>query len=209
MKELRYFECMFAKGTKENYTEDGFSICIIGYDEPTPEDATDFCSLDLKTFKYDFVSNVFEKTKDEAGEEFNLENEENFPVFIKTFEIKKDDISIDLNEIYVESNDDIYQKTWTNKENYHFEFQLTTWFDVDKKFYIDTLNNDDIWVNVFAFYDPIEDEFFMEYCIDSSDGQEYFNYIPTKTEKENIIYSLKETLETEDLIEYIKDFIKE
>lgn len=209
MKKLRYFECMFARGTQEDYYEDGFSICIIGYDEPTPEDATDFCSLDLKTFKYDFVSNVFEKTKDEAGEEFNLENEENFPVFIKTFEIKKDDISIDLDEVFVEPNDDICQKTWTNKENYHFEFQLITWFDVDKKFYIDTLNNDDIWVNVFAFYDPIEDELFMEYCIDSSDEQEYFKYIPTKTEKENIICSLKETLETEDLIEYIKDFIKE
>lgn len=77
----QYYECEFAKGTEDNYTSNGYSICIVAKREPTLEEATEFLKQDLEYIGYDFVSNIFPLTYEEAHDMFDMDNEENFPVF--------------------------------------------------------------------------------------------------------------------------------
>lgn len=80
--ENKYFEVEFARyiGDFGDYTSD-YSICIIGEREPTTEEATEFCKEDLQRLGYDFVSNVFPLSSEEAHNFFDMENEEAFPIF--------------------------------------------------------------------------------------------------------------------------------
>ena len=58
-----------------------YSICIIGVKQPTRKEAEDFCKKDMIEFGYDNVSSVLEISKEEASNFFDMENEQNFPVF--------------------------------------------------------------------------------------------------------------------------------
>lgn len=80
--ENKYFEVEFARyiGDFEDYISD-YSICIIGKREPSTEEATEFCKEDLQRLGYDFVSNVFPLSSEEAHNFFDMENEEAFPIF--------------------------------------------------------------------------------------------------------------------------------
>ena len=80
--ENKYYEVEFARyiGDFGDYASD-YSICIIGKKEPTPEEATKFCKEDLQRLGYDFVSNVFPISFEEAHRFFDTENEKEFPVF--------------------------------------------------------------------------------------------------------------------------------
>lgn len=59
---------------------------------------------------------------------------------------------------------------------------LETWFDVDRKFGLDTASKDDAWLNMYAKYDPFADTLRIECEIDSADGSSYFDYEPTDAE---------------------------
>lgn len=76
--EKKYYEIEFARhiGDFEDY-----SICIIGKREPSIEEATEFCKEDLQRLGYDFVSNVFPISCEEAHAFFDMENEDTFPIF--------------------------------------------------------------------------------------------------------------------------------
>ncbi len=80
--EKKYYEIEFARyiGIFKDYTSD-YSICIIGEREPSTEEATEFCKEDLQRLGYDFVSNVFPLSWEEAHNFFDMENEEAFPIF--------------------------------------------------------------------------------------------------------------------------------
>ena len=80
--ENKYFEVEFARyiGNSEDYISD-YSICIIGKREPSIKEATEFCKEDLEKLGYDFVSNVFPLSSEEAHSFFDMENEEVFPIF--------------------------------------------------------------------------------------------------------------------------------
>lgn len=80
--EKKYYEVEFAKylSNFEDYISD-YSICIIGEREPSIEEATEFCKEDLQKLGYDFVSNVFPLSLEEAHKFFDMENEEWFPIF--------------------------------------------------------------------------------------------------------------------------------
>lgn len=60
---------------------------------------------------------------------------------------------------------------------------LETWFDVDKKFGTNTKDDDDVWLNVYAKYNPFDDTLRIECEIDKPKGSEYFDYTPTEAEE--------------------------
>lgn len=72
---------------------------------------------------------------------------------------------------------------------------IETWFDVDKKFGTDT-SDDDVWLNMYAKYNPFKDTLRIECEIDKPLESEYFAYEPTESEsqfiKEMIAEKIKE-----------------
>lgn len=73
---------------------------------------------------------------------------------------------------------------------------IETWFDVDKKFHIDTAADDDAWLNLYGRYNPYDDTLRLEGEISRQDGSSYFDYEPTKAEawliKEMIAEKIRE-----------------
>lgn len=63
---------------------------------------------------------------------------------------------------------------------------IETWFDVDKKFCVDTAADDDTWLNMYGRYNPYEDTLRIECEISRPDSSSYFDYTQTKAEDELI-----------------------
>ena len=63
---------------------------------------------------------------------------------------------------------------------------IETWFDVDKKFHIDTASDDDTWLNMYGRYNPFDDTLRIECEISRQDSSSYFDYEPTKDEAQLI-----------------------
>lgn len=95
-------------------------------------------------------------------------------------ELESTDIAID-NEMEVDC--DIGQETTA---------YIETWFDVDKKFGLDIIDEDGTWLNMYAKYNPFSDTLRLECEISKDNGSEYFDYEPTQGE-----------------IQFIKDMIAE
>ena len=74
---------------------------------------------------------------------------------------------------------------------------LETWFDVDKKFGTNTKDNDDVWLNMYAKYNPFDDTLRIECEIDKPKGSEYFDYTPTEAEERLIKDMIEETIKSE------------
>ena len=56
------------------------------------------------------------------------------------------------------------------------------WFDVDKKFGVQTADDDSTWLNMYGKYNPFEDTLRIECEISRDNGSEYFDYQPTDSE---------------------------
>ena len=63
-------------------------------------------------------------------------------------------------------------------------FPVESWFDVDKKFGLNTHGDDGVWVNVYATYNPCTNEVKIPFMVDTDDGECEREYIPTDAEKE-------------------------
>ena len=63
---------------------------------------------------------------------------------------------------------------------------LETWFDVGKKFGIDTASEDGTWLNMYAKYNPFADTLQIECEISRDNGSSYFDYKPTENESQLI-----------------------
>lgn len=74
---------------------------------------------------------------------------------------------------------------------------LETWFDVDKKFGTNTKDDDDVWLNVYAKYNPFDDTLRIECEIDKPKGSEYFDYTPTEAEERLIKDMIAEKIKAE------------
>ena len=74
---------------------------------------------------------------------------------------------------------------------------LETWFDVDKKFGTNTKDDEDVWLNVYAKYNPFDDTLRIECEIDKPTGSEYFDYTPTEAEATLIKDMIAETIKAE------------
>ena len=72
---------------------------------------------------------------------------------------------------------------------------IETWFDVDKKFGTDT-SADDVWLNMYAKYNPFEDTLRIECEIDKPLDSEYFDYEPTESETQLIKDMIAEKIQS-------------
>ena len=63
---------------------------------------------------------------------------------------------------------------------------IETWFDVDKKFGVQTADDDSTWLNMYGKYNPFEDTLRIECEISRDNGSEYFDYPPTDSEAQLI-----------------------
>ena len=74
---------------------------------------------------------------------------------------------------------------------------IETWFDVDKKFGVQTADDDSTWLNMYGKYNPFEDTLRIECEISRDNGSEYFDYEPTAAEtqliKEMIVEKIMQT----------------
>jgi len=84
-------------------------------------------------------------------------------------EFTKDDLAVDRD---MEIDCDIGQEILV-----YFE----CWFDADRKFGIDTSEND-AWLNMYGRFNPYEDTLTIECEIDRDDGSSDFDYFPTDAE---------------------------
>ena len=75
---------------------------------------------------------------------------------------------------------------------------IETWFDVDKKFMIHTDADEGTWLNMYARFDPFEDSVKIECTVSSDDGDQTFDYSPTKTEADLIKEMMTEKLREEE-----------
>lgn len=89
-------------------------------------------------------------------------------------ELTRDDIAIDSD---MQIDDDVGQEILV---------YIETWFDVDKKFHVDTASDDSAWLNMYGRYNPFEDSLRIECEISRQDGSSYFDYKPTKAEAQLI-----------------------
>jgi hypothetical protein len=78
MENIKYYEVEFGKRTDET---DVFSMCIVGKRKPTIEEAEKFLASDLEMMGYDYVTEVLEIDHDEAHNFFDMERENQFPIF--------------------------------------------------------------------------------------------------------------------------------
>lgn len=86
--DMRYFEIEFDNDPRnqEGHVSDmvgEYSICILGDDKPTIQEAAEFCKADMKRTGYKYVVNVLEIDREEAHKFFEMERENEFPVFRK------------------------------------------------------------------------------------------------------------------------------
>ena len=85
---------------------------------------------------------------------------------------------------------------------------IETWFDVDKKFHIDTASDDDTWLNMYGRYNPFDDTLRIECEINRQDNSSYFDYEPTKDEAQLIKDMIAEKIQ-EDYHQTPQEFCEE
>lgn len=97
-------------------------------------------------------------------------------------ELTRDDIAIDNDfEVDCETGQEITA-------------YVETWFDVDKKFGTDT-SDEDVWLNMYAMYNPFKDTLKVECVVDKPLESESFDYEPTKSEAQLIKDMITEKLQ--------------
>ena len=74
---------------------------------------------------------------------------------------------------------------------YFVDACIETFFDVDKKFGLNLKDSDGVWVNLYAKYNPCDNQFRVDYVVSSSDSNVWRVYQPTQGET-NMIQTLIE-----------------
>lgn len=74
-------------------------------------------------------------------------------------------------------------------------FPIECWFDVDKKFGLNTQGNDGLWVNLYGEYNPCANEVKISYVINADDGTFEREYTPTDTERELFVKLMEQACE--------------
>lgn len=63
---------------------------------------------------------------------------------------------------------------------------IESWFDVDRKFHINTASDNSTWLNMYGRYNPYRDTLMIEGVISSEDSEDSFDYEPTAAEAQLI-----------------------
>ena len=74
---------------------------------------------------------------------------------------------------------------------------IETWFDVDKKFNLQTGADEGTWLNMYGKYNPFADTLRIECEISRDDGSSYFDYEPSAGEAQLIKEMIAETMQKE------------
>ena len=72
---------------------------------------------------------------------------------------------------------------------------IETWFDVDKKFGIDTASEGGTWLNMYAKYNPFADTLSIECEVSREKGSSYFDYEPTADEAKMLKDAITEKIQ--------------
>lgn len=102
---------------------------------------------------------------------------------LQNSELTRDDIAIDGD---MQVDGDIGQEILV---------YIETWFDVDKKFHIDT-SDDGTWLNMYGRYNPYEDTLRIECEISSDEDSTTFDYEPTSFEAAIIKELISQKIDT-------------
>lgn len=83
---MKYFEIEFDNEPRnqdfaEGDTVGDYSICILGERQPSIQEAAEFCAADMDIMGYKYVVNVLEIDEEEARTFFDMERENEFPIF--------------------------------------------------------------------------------------------------------------------------------
>lgn len=93
----------------------------------------------------------------------------------ENMEMEKKDLNVDPQ---IEVDDDNPQQ---------INFMLDAWFEVDKKFKIETNGEEGTWLNLWGFYNPFEDTLKLKGQISYDDSSsDWFDYEPTSAESQLI-----------------------
>ncbi len=65
---------------------------------------------------------------------------------------------------------------------YFVDVYIETYFDIEKKFGLNLKDRDDVWVNLYAKYNPCDNRFRVDYVISSSNSNVWRVYQPTQAE---------------------------
>lgn len=88
---------------------------------------------------------------------------------------------------FEESDFCIHEDLELSVDNQYITALIETQFDMDKKFGINVLEDEDAWVNLYADYNPVTESFKVLYYIDSFKENYEREYIPTEDEKKAFI----------------------
>lgn len=101
-----------------------------------------------------------------------------------------------------------------NTETSMLLIPLECWFDCDKKFGLNILTNDDVWLNLFAEYNPMTEELRMFYDVDTPEKSHQREYIMTDEELKLLKTVIKQDIEKRNqmtcrefyLVEYVEHY---
>lgn len=198
------YDCVFdgelPSGSLENVYRDlnltapegfrGHSLCVSDVIEiVNPMDAKGADGRNIEKGFYFCNSFGFVRLADEVAATFQPQT---------TNEWRHGNLSID-GELEVEKND---------AEELEVTAEFHTWFDVDRKFHLNTAARDDAWVNLYAIYNVPHDSFRVVYILSTDDAEEAHNYKPT-TRELAIIRSLMADAARKDLENPLRAFAEE
>lgn len=95
-------------------------------------------------------------------------------------------------DIYIEP--DNVEISFDNE--HEISFYIQSWFDVDKKFNLNILEKDDVWLDMNGWYNPYNDKLRIECIIDEPESSKLFNYEPTENESKLIKDLLTEAIKS-------------
>ncbi len=98
-------------------------------------------------------------------------------------ELERDDIVVDPDLLIDDNNENVVNA------------YLETWFDVDKKFNIDTASDDDKWANMYADFNTATGELKISIHVSDNKDTEVIEYTPTDAERKLIIAMMEEKCE--------------
>lgn len=99
-------------------------------------------------------------------------------------ELERTDIAIDRDILLDDQN------------NQQLVAYIETWFDVDKKFGTKTDIDEGSSVDLYAIYNPTNDHLHMEYVVKTDDGETWYPYSPTESEKQLVKDMIAECIKT-------------
>ncbi len=109
-----------------------------------------------------------------------------------------------------ESGDiEIRENIELNIEHSNLFVVMEEWFDVDKKFGINVNNDDNVWVNLFADYQPFSGELRIFYDIDADKKAYEREYIPTDEEKELFVQQIEQACEQQTKMSCKEFYVRE